>query len=236
MGRTSPSSGAVVILLLCFPALAVRGVEPAEVSTEVRIERSLLALDLLALKEERVRSEKARSEISEIYGRLDRALNGRSVALGTLETLTFELQSARGAEKNSADRISTQLERMQERLRRLALLEGESGGLPKGSDLLTGRWSLRIRPPERSGILELRRIGTVVSGTYRFEGEGAGSLRGTFSDGKLRLERIDSARGFDAVFEGQMKGDALEGTWMANELAAGKATRGEWSATRYRER
>lgn len=235
MCRTSLRSGAA-LLLLGLLAPPVRGVEPAELSTELRVERSLLALDLLALKEERARTERARSAISEIYGRLDRALKGQSVALGTVETLAFELQSARGAERNSADRISTQLERMQERLRRIALLEGETGGLPKSPDLLTGRWRLRIEPPERSGVLELRLVGTVVNGTYRLDGDGSGSLRGTFADGKLRLERIDSAGGFDAVFEGQMKNEALAGTWMANELAAGKATRGEWSATKDRER
>jgi hypothetical protein len=225
-----------LLLTAAISLLPLRAAQPPEVSTELRIERSLLSLDLLALKEERGRSEKARAEITQLYARLDQAMSGPSVALRTLEALSFELQSARGAERNSAERMALQLERMQERLRRIALLEGEAGGPLQVTDPITGRWRLRVAPPERDGVLELKLLGAVVSGTYRIDGEGAGFLRGAFANNRLRLEKVDGVGRVSAIFEGEWKNDTLRGTWMTSELASGKASRGEWSAAKIRER
>lgn len=224
------------LLIATLPTVPLEGAQPAEVSSELRVERSLLSLDLLALKEERARAEKARAEITQLYTRLDQAVSGTSVTLRTLEALSFELQSARGAERNSAERIALQLERMQERLRRIALLEGEAGAPLQVTDPITGRWRLRVAPPERDGVLELKLLGAVVSGTYRIDGEGAGFLRGAFANNRLRLEKVDGVGRVGAVFEGEWKNDTLRGTWMTSELASGKATRGEWSAAKIRER
>jgi hypothetical protein len=61
----------------------------------------------------------------------------------------------------------------------------------------------------------------------------AGSFRGTFTSGHLRLERIDGTHGFDSVFLATIDSSGrLVGSWTANELASGQPSRGDWSAAR----
>jgi len=71
---------------------------------------------------------------------------------------------------------------------------------------------------------------------YQLSGGWKGSLRGTFIDGDVRLERIDSQQGFVAVYTGRLvtrdTEKRLEGTWDATNLAAGLPTSGTWVARR----
>jgi hypothetical protein len=204
------------------------------VQSQLQIERKLLALDLVSYRETRAREQAARTRVDEATQRLDQALGGSSLALGTLETLFDDLSAARAAAQIAAERVDWQVQRLQDRMRRISFMEGEGTGTRTArSDSVAGRWRVQIRPQNVTGVYDLRLDGTVVSGIYE-AGTSKGSLRGTFVDRNLRLERVDSKGGFDSVFLGTFDpvAQTITGSWTANELASGQPTRGEWSAVR----
>lgn len=226
------------VFLLGIPALAgaqaaaTQPEEGAQVRTELRLEQRLLALDLVSYNEARERERRARERVNEVLSRLDQTLAGDAVSLGALESLADELAAAREASRTADDRLKGQLERLEERLRRIALLEGDAAGRPQRADLVTGRWRVTISPQNAAATFDLRLNGTVVSGTYRMAGGSAGSFRGTYTGGNLRLERLDAHGGFDSVWEAAAGNGRLVGTWTANELVTGQPNRGTWTAVR----
>lgn len=225
----------IVLALAQIGTVAASAQEEAfrfQVETELKLERRLLTLDLVAYKEARAREQRARDQLAAVVARLDQSLAGDSLALGVLEGLRDELTATREGVRIAGERVDEEVRRLQERLRRIGFLEGELGTREAARDPISGRWRVRIEPPETVGTFELRLAGTVVTGTYQLNGGTSGSLKGTFISGKLRLERLDSSRGFDSVFEGTLAGNALSGTWTANELATGQPTRGQWTASR----
>jgi hypothetical protein len=207
----------------------------AQVQTDLQLERKLLALDLVSYREARSKEQAARTQVDEAMQRLDQALSGASLALGTLESLFDSLSTARAAAQITGERVDWQVQRLQDRMRRISFLEGEVGGAgrPARNESVAGRWQVRIQPQNATGVFDLRLEGTVISGTYEV-GTSRGSLRGTIVDRNLRLERIDAKGGFDSVFLGAFDPAAqtITGSWTSNELANGQPTRGEWSATR----
>lgn len=156
------------------------------------------------------------------------------MTLGKLEELQNDLDAARAVARISEERLSGQLAHIQQRLRRIGLLEGETGGPPRIADPITGRWQVTILPQNVVAFFDLRLSGTVVSGSYQVAGGGSvGSFRGTYTGGgNLRLERIDARGGFDSVWEGTVAGGRIAGTWTANELVTGQPNRGAWTAVR----
>jgi hypothetical protein len=213
----------------------------AQIATELRLERKLLALDLAAYREARTVEQRTRDQVAQSTAKLDQALTGDSIALGTLESVHLELSSSRAASQIAADRVEWQLQRIEDRLRRIGFLESEAGGRTAEAprDPITGTWSVVILPQNQTGTFELKLNGTLVSGSYTLSGgnlvgSGAGSFRGTYADNHLRLERVDTRRGFDSVFLGTVDPATgrLNGTWSANDLASGQPARGDWSANR----
>jgi hypothetical protein len=205
----------------------------AQVQTQLRLERSLLALDLASYREARDRETGARARVTEVAVRMDQALGGDAVALGNIEALHDELSGAREAAGTAAQRVEERLVRLQERLRRIGFLEGETGTrAPQRPDPVSGRWRIRILPQNATGTFNLRLSGTVVSGSYALDGISSGSLRGTFTGNTLRLERVDQQRGFDSVFVGTVGAGQISGTWLLNDLATGGPSRGDWTAIR----
>jgi hypothetical protein len=209
--------------------------QSSQVQTELQLERKLLALDLVGYREARTREQTARTRLDEATQHLDEALAGTSLALGTLETLFDDVSTARANAQIAAQRVDGQVQRLQDRMRRISFLEGEVGGAGRTvrTDSVAGRWRVQILPQNVAGVFELRVDGTVVSGTYEV-GTSKGSLRGTIVDRNLRLERIDSRGGFDSIFLGTFDPGAqtINGSWTANELASGQPTRGDWNAVR----
>jgi len=205
-----------------------------QVQVELQLERKLLTLDLVGYREARTREQTARGQVDEAMQKLDQALAGDSLALGTLEGLYDALSGARAAAQIAAQRVDWQVQRLGDRMRRISFLEGEAGGARQArSDSIAGRWRVLILPQKATGIFDLHVDGTVVSGTY-VVGADKGSLRGFFVDRNLRLERIDAKGGFDSVFLATFDPAAqtISGQWTANELASGQPTRGDWSAAR----
>jgi hypothetical protein len=225
---------ALFLLLLPFAAGAQEEpVPPSAVQTALRIERQLLALDLVSYREAREREQRARQRMSDVLTRLDQALASDAVSLGALESLQDEMAAAREAAHTAEDRLGSQLDKIQERMRRIALLDGGSGvpATPQ-ADALTGRWRVAVQPQGFTAVYSLRLNGTVVSGTYQVDGGTSGSFRGSLVNGALRLERIDSQGGFDSVWEGTVSAGRIDGIWTTNELVTGQPTRGSWTAVR----
>ena len=231
------------ILLLALLPLAAWAQESAtltdgqtQIQTELRLERRLLSLDLVTFNEIRERERRARERVDTVLEALDETMAGDSLSLGGLEVLHDELSIARESARTAEAKLDNHLERLQERLRRIGLLEAEAaGGGARRLDPVTGRWRVTILPQNRAAVFDLRLNGTVVSGSYQVEGSTPGSFRGTYSGGRLRLERIDSRGGFDSVWEGIVGQDQISGAWQSNELVTGQPTRGDWTAIRESE-
>ncbi|HEV2846430.1 MAG TPA: hypothetical protein VG477_16370 [Thermoanaerobaculia bacterium] len=234
-----------MILVLALLPLAARAQEAetltdapaqAQIQTELRLERRLLSLDLVTFNEIRERERRARERVNGILDVLDETMAGDSLSLGGLETLHDELSTAREAARTAEGKLDSHLERLQERLRRIGLLEAEvAGGGARRLDPVSGRWRVTILPQNRTAIFDLRLNGTVVSGTYEVSGSTPGSFRGTYSGARLRLERIDSEGGFDSVWEAIVGENTLSGAWQSNQLVTGQPTRGDWTAVRESE-
>jgi hypothetical protein len=208
----------------------------AQVQTELRLERRLLSLDLVTFNEIRERERRARERVNAILEVLDETMAGDSLSLGGLETLHDQLSTAREAARTAEGKLDSHLERLQERMRRIGLLEAEAaGGGVRRLDPITGRWRITILPQNLTAIFDLRLNGTVVTGTYQVAGSTPGSFRGTYSGARLRLERIDSEGGFDSVWEGIVGDNTITGAWQANQLVTGQPTRGDWTAVRESE-
>ena len=234
-----------MLLVLALLPLAAWAQEAATLSdapaqpqlqTELRLERRLLSLDLVTFNEIRERERRARERVSGILDVLDETMAGDSLSLGGLETLHDELSTAREAARTAEGRLDAHLERLQERLRRIGLLEAEAlGGGARQLDPVSGRWRVTILPQNLTAVFDLRLNGTVVSGTYQVAGSTPGSFRGTYSGARLRLERIDSEGGFDSVWEGIVGENTISGAWQSNQLVTGQPTRGDWTAVRESE-
>jgi len=135
------------------------------------------------------------------------------------------------------DRRRLIADRVIDRRRRIALLDAEAQG-KRGNEFLTGRWSVVVEPGEERGIFRLNLQGTIVSGEYTLEGGSSGSFRGTLVNDRLRLERVDSRLGFNAIFYGRVSPDGhdIAGTWEATTFGTGEAGSGRWHAAREEER
>jgi hypothetical protein len=242
-----PAAWLLVCLLLILLAAALatgqtpaqetattRNAASAQIETDLRLERKLLSLDLAAYREARALEMRTRDQLTTVTGRLDQALAASTVALGTLEGVHMELSSARAASQIAADRVEWQIQRLEDRLRRIGFLEGEAGRPGTPTDPVSGTWQVTVRPQNQSGTWNLTLNGTLVSGTYRMTGGAAGSFRGTYTDNRLRLERIDATRGFDTVFLGSVDPvtGRMSGSWTAQDLASGQPAQGDWSAVR----
>ncbi|MFL5512579.1 MAG: hypothetical protein ACJ8CN_09145 [Gemmatimonadales bacterium] len=232
---------ACLVLILLSAALAPaqetatsRSAASAQIETDLRLERKLLSLDLAAYREARAMELRAHEQVTAVTGRLDQALAGSTVALGTLEGIHLELSSARAASEIAANRVEWQIQRLEDRLRRIGFLEGEAGRPGTPTDPVSGTWRVTVLPQNQAGTWHLTLNGTLVSGSYKMDAGAAGSFRGTYSDNRLRLERVDASRGFDSVYLGAVDPATgrLGGTWTAQDLASGQPAQGNWSAVR----
>lgn len=236
-----PTWALSLALILAFSTFGLTAQErPAassdqrEVQVQLRLERGLLALDLSSYREARDRQRRIQAQVETSSTRMDEALQGESLTLGSLEALHDDLVATQAAATIARDRVEDQLRRLEDRMQRISFLEGELGLRSQQADPVTGRWEVTILPQDSAAVFDLRLDGTVVSGEYVISGLFTGSFRGTYSGGRLRLERIDSRRGFDAVFEGTVDAATgrVTGSWTANELASGQPARGGWSGAR----
>ncbi len=205
----------------------------------LEVERTLLREDLD--HHARIASErtKAAARLVESYSELDAVL-GKSDSLIGKALDEGRAKVARG--ESARTELSAQevvlLERIQDRLRRIRLLEEKLASFPErthdAGGPLSGRWDVTLLPSGLAGVFSLVQSGTLVSGTYQLEGGWSGSLQGTLVNRKVHLERIDSKQGRSGEFEGFLSSDGsrLRGTWRSYELSARDPASGQWSAVR----
>lgn len=203
---------------------------------ELARERRLLTADNGRLAEVTRRLESVLSDLSAACRAVSEAA-ARAEATDELTRREDALSSAEQEVRSLLDRRRLLAERVVDRRRRVALLESETQARKPG-DLLNGRWAILIHPGDQRGVFRLSLQGTIVSGEYTLEGGATGSLRGTFVNERVRLERVDSKLGFNAVFFGRLSADGKEiaGTWEATTFGAGEAGAGTWRAAREEER
>lgn len=205
--------------------------------TQLDIEKRVLAIDLGQL-------ERVQEQLSDATDRLIRlgddllraekegedsgALAARSMDLSRSEAEVGELISLAQQLRVTIQSRRNHLEQVQAEVKRL---EEAAQVTP---DEISGRWLVTIEPGTQKGNFDLKLDGTLVSGTYQLSGGWKGSLRGTYIDGNLRLERIDTQLGFVATYTARMAwrdgAKQLEGGWEATNLAAGMPTTGSWVA------
>lgn len=234
-----PTAALVLLLALLLPLATAAQDEPAAPAppaanqVELRLEQQLLSLDLLAYNQTRDRERLASQHVADVLSRLDQALASDAVSLGALEGLQDELAAARAVAHAAEDKLNLQIDKLQERLRRIALLEAGPGtGPARAADAVSGRWQVHILPQNATAVFEFHLDGTVVNGTYKINGGTSGSFRGTFAAGNLRLLRIDAQGGTDSVWLGTVANGRITGSWTANELASGQPAQGDWTAVR----
>lgn len=230
----------LLTLAVLLPLSALRAQEaprlPAsnQLQIEIQLEQKLLALDLVSYRESRTKEQTARERTNAAMQRLDQALAGDSLALGTLETLFDELLAARATAASAAEQVDWDVRRLHERMRRISFLEGEVGGRGFRETTVAGRWQLQISPTNQTGTLVLQLSGTAISGTYTIQGRNSGSVRGNLVGNRLQLELLDNAGVLDSTYTGTYDptSQRMGGTWLATELAEGRPAQGAWIATR----
>jgi len=203
---------------------------------ELSRERRLLAADTVRLSELTRRLETALSDLA-AAGRAVAESAGRSDPADEVIRREDAVSAAEQDVRSLLDRRRILAERVVDRRRRIALLEGETLAR-KPADVLTGRWTVQVDPGEQRGVFQLSLQGAIVAGEYSLEGGATGSLRGTLIDDKVRLERVDSKLGFNAIFYGRLSKDGkdIAGTWEATTFGTGEAGSGIWKATHEEDR
>jgi hypothetical protein len=209
------------------------------VQATLEIERTLLREDMD--HHERIAAERAKAvvRLNESYAELDAALERNDTLLAkALDEARAKIVRAEAARAELLAEEGALLEKMQDRLRRIRLLEEKLASFQeRAHDVggpLSGRWDVTLLPSGQGGVFALMQSGTLVSGTYQLEGGWSGSLQGTLINRKVHLERIDSKQGRSAEFEGFLSSDGsrIRGTWRSYELAARDPASGQWSAVR----
>jgi hypothetical protein len=231
------------LLVLC--ALAARpvaaqrrdpGVDALLVSLD--LERRGRADDVEELDRATVRAARADGAAATARGRLVQLYREGDADPGAIESAEDSIAEAEARARAAADRRQLVASRLAERLKRIVALQEEiarrRSGLRAPADPLSGRWGITINPGPRRGVYRLSLDGTLVSGDYTLDGGFRGSLRGTYVQDKVTLQRIDSERGLDATFYGLLdtRTKRISGTWQGTQIAPVTGpTSGEWVAT-----
>lgn len=225
---------AVLGLLAPAPRPAVAAEPESPVAAALRLERRLLPVDLADYREARGREREARERLREAANRLDQLLAGEELSLGSLESLREQAATSAAAVEVAEKRADRLLTRIEERLRRLSFLDGETRAQTPVRDPLAGRWRFELRPQGRTGNLVLVREGSLITGTIEVPGSGVVGIRGTFTNNGLRFDRLNPRGEVDATFLGTLVigAQTLSGEWQSSRLGAGEPESGTWSAVR----
>jgi hypothetical protein len=222
-------------LFLCVCAAAV-SLGSDLVSDGIRAdllrERRRLSSDSRTLADTTRRLEAASSELAAAARAVSEAASRNDVAVEDLARREDLLSTAEQEVRSLLERRRILAERVIERRRSITLLEADLQA--KKPDGLSGRWAVQLDPGELRGVFRIRLDGTIVAGDYTLESGDSGSLRGTLVNGRLRIERVDSKKGFSAVYYGSLArdGQSIAGTWEAQTFATNEPGSGRWRAVR----
>jgi len=230
---------AAVALLAAAP-VAAQGGGDTSLRRTLDIERRLLLEDLAALDRARSAETEARNALNQVTTQLrtvaSATVAGSGAAVSNLGRLEDRLETASDDLAAAGERSARALARLGERLQRLRLVAQmlAAGEAPAVADVLSGTWRVTVQPGGGGGVFELRQDSTLVYGTFRMEDGRRGSLRGTFVGRRVLLERVDTERGFDSIFDGVLAagGRSLSGSWQPTDLADGGPGGGDWQAVK----
>jgi len=214
---------------------------PAQTSIDAALdlEGRLLDEDASTYQDVRAREVAARKAADDILGRLDGAMTGDAAsAPAELARMAQELEGslaeANRWAKSAADLRRTMIERRR-RIAELARYRSTSGLADEtASDPVSGNWTVRILPSGQVAEFRIELDVSLVTGSYRTATGSVGSLRGTFVGDVLTLERVDTVKGADLIFEGRLdrsRGE-VRGTWRSTLLSSGEPAAGNWVAFR----
>lgn len=212
----------------------------AVVSTNLAIERRMLAVDRAAFEAALEDLEAARDGVVALGRRMGNLLerSDRGTTVGELERVRTQLGEAQAMARAADERVSTLTEALRGRVMHIAVLAGEldvlGGAEVAQADPISGRWRVEIDGEGVAGIFNLELDGARIRGVYLLEDGRSGSLEGSFVGPQLRLERRDRDRGFDALFRGTLArgGGRIEGFWEPTILSRGGPGGDSWSAAR----
>lgn len=229
-----------LFLSLALAALGLAGAAAAQTLVRhLEVEADLAGKEAASLarryEEARAREEAARARVDEAAGELDARLAQAATPLDQLQILERRLTEARAAEEAAGTEARDLRSRLLDLRRRQEILAAElrrTRGAPADlPDPLTGAWNLALEPGERRGLLDLTLDGTSVSGTLGLDDGSFGSVRGNFTSGAVRLERVSAEGGLDMVLEGRLRENgSLQGTWRPLVLGRGEGGGGTWTA------
>ena len=184
----------------------------------------------------------ASRRLQQLLGELDALVTGSSdPAPEAMAAKEREIAEAETRRQGAVQKCREILGRMQEMQERVAALDRKIASmrenLPRPTETLSGSWRITLLPAANHGTFVLRQIGTIVQGQYQLDGGWKGSLQGTYIDGKLYLQRIDSKLGRSSELDGYLSqdGTSIRGTWRNYGLADGGVASGSWTATRVQE-
>jgi hypothetical protein len=224
----------LMALFLFTAAVALRGdVVSDGIRADLSRERRRLTTDSRALADTTRRLESAASELASAARAVSEAASRNDVGVEEVARREDLLSASEQEVRSLLDRRRILAERVIERRRSIALLEADLL-TKKAPDGLTGKWSVLLEPGEQKGVFRIRLDGTIVAGEYMLEGGDTGSLRGTLVNGRLRVERVDSKKGFSTVYFGSLArdGQSIAGTWESTTFGTGGPGSGRWRAVR----
>lgn len=226
--------GVVLLAGLALPVGAQVLLELLEAN--YRIETRLFEKELAGYDEARRAEKEAHDALRSRSDTLDQALRTRRGQLDELNRLEGEVAKASEAAYAATRELAARRQQLYRRMAKLAELDTEiqreQGRRLVAPSRLDGFWEMEIAPTGEVGLLKLRVDGTLVTGTYRLTGDRRGSVRGTVSNNRLDLERIDAANGFDSVLRGEFTPATrkITGEWNAVDLSGGRLGGGTWTA------
>lgn len=243
------SSARLPVAALVAATFLVLGGRPADsgtkpagelpaLSSQLAVEKRMLTRDLEELNRAMVEAARATERVTRLSTDLKEALRSEDVDPFSLSEREDTLTEAEATQNVLEEKFRAVRQRIVERRQRVALLQEEIARRRDESrasgDVLSGTWEVVSYPGPVKGTLELELDGTLVSGSYVFDGGWSGSLRGNLAGDRLRLERWDAELGFSTVYYGRLSvaEKSIKGTWEATDLAAGRPASGTWVARR----
>ena len=232
---------AFAVLLAAFAAVAPAA--PASAQSDDAVLRRAFDFEQRLLRQQLTDYSRARQQEITAEARLDEVAlqvsqqvqrtNPSAVALARLRAGFDEAVATAAAAAERSRRLRDSIDA---RVQALALLSSlQAAARPAAvADVLTGAWQVTIAPNDLGGSFELRQDGTALSGTFRLDDGRSGSLRGSFIDHRVLIERIDSRIGFDAIFEAYVSvhDGRMAGFWQPTDLATGGTGGGGWAAAK----
>ena len=226
----------VFLLLAAASSLATAQTLLDVLQANYRIESRLFDGELARYDEARRREREAHQNLRSRSDTLDRTLRTRRGRLDELNRLEGEVAEASETAYAATRELAARRQGLYTRMAKLAELDAEiqreQGQRLVPPSRLDGFWEMDIQPTEEVGLLKLRVEGTLVTGTYKLSGDRQGSVRGTVTQNKLSLERIDARSGFDSVLQGDFNPGTrkITGEWTAVDLSGGRLGGGSWTA------